>query len=445
MNNVIWFVLDTLRSDHLGCYGYWRDTSPHIDRIAAEGVLFEDSYASAIATGPGFTGLFTGLAAINHGFYLTPWNVPNQPLLDDDTPTLPELIQYRGDYTTAAFDNLINFKSHMKQFVRGFEYYVNVTRSPAFIHHHILGDELNERLLPWLEHQGDRPFFTFVHYWDPHTPYNHPPAFRGRFDAASGDLVTVTAPDGYTYVPGWGPADALPEPTEQMSIDLYDDEVRYTDHCVGVVREQLEELGLLDSTAIIITADHGEDLDLHGAWGHSTAHETTIRVPLIVRDPKRLPQGRRVKGFVQHADNLPTILEYFPHVGISDPERARYTDKWFTPTDTFDGASLIDLATGKRNAPGEIVVETGEHRAFLAPPWKLIWYADGTPSELFHLVNDPLEINNRAADEPAIAKELAEKLQAWVDAHLKGQRTDPIHSVTGAWTCYVGAKDNRDE
>ena len=87
--NVVWFVIDTLRSDHLGCYGYFRDTSPHIDRIAREGLLFKDSYASAIATGPGFTSLFTGKAAINHGFYLTPWNVPNKPLLDDTIPTLP--------------------------------------------------------------------------------------------------------------------------------------------------------------------------------------------------------------------------------------------------------------------------------------------------------------------------------------------------------------------
>jgi len=100
--NVIWFVIDTLRSDHLGCYGYFRDTSPNIDRIASEGVRFEDSYASAIATGPGFTSLFTGRAAINHGFYLTPWKWPNMPLLDDRIVTLPELIQARSDATTSA-------------------------------------------------------------------------------------------------------------------------------------------------------------------------------------------------------------------------------------------------------------------------------------------------------------------------------------------------------
>jgi len=307
--NVVWFVLDTLRSDHLGCYGYFRDTTPNLDRLAEEGVLFEDSHASAIATGPGFTSLLTGLAAVNHGFYLTPWNVPNAPLLDDRVVTVPEFIQARGDYTTAAFDNLVNFRSHMKHFVRGFEFYINVTRSPAWLHHHIIGDELNGRLLPSLDRHRDEPFFAFVHYWDPHAPYNMPDAFRGRFSRSrDDDLAVRTAPDGYTYVPGWGLADRLPEDQPNRSIDLYDDDVLYTDHCVGVVLEKLDALGILDDTAIIVTSDHGEDLDLHGLWGHGTVHETTIRVPLIVRDPRHLPQGKRVRGFVQHADNAPTIL-----------------------------------------------------------------------------------------------------------------------------------------
>jgi len=437
--NVVWFVLDTLRSDHLGCYGYFRDTSPNIDRLAAEGTLFEDSYASAIATGPGFTSLHTGLAAINHGFYLTPWNVPNAPLLDDRIPTVAELVQARGDYTTAAFDNLVNFRSHMKQFIRGYEFYINITRSPAWLHHHIIADEVNHRLLPWLERHADEPFFAFVHYWDPHTPYNMPDAFRGRFDRASGDLAILTAPDGYDYVPGWGRADALPERNPNTTVDLYDDEVLYTDHCVGVVREKLEALGILDETAIIVTSDHGEDLDAHGLWGHGTVHETTIRVPLIVRDPKHFPQGKRVAGFAQHADNAPTILEYFPQQ--DRPEFGRVAPQWMPQTDPqLDGASLRTLAAGQRAAPDEIVAETQKGRAYIAPPWKLIWQRDGEGCELFNLERDPLEINDRAAEEPAVAAELSEKLRAWVERHLAGKRRDPIFETHGAWNCWLEEK-----
>ena len=291
--NVIWFVIDTLRSDHLSCYGYFRETSPNIDRLAKEGILFEDSYASAIATGPAFTSLFTGLAAIHHRFYLTPWNRPNAPLLDDRITTLPEIIQARGDYTTAAFDNLINFRAHMKQFVRGFEFYINITRSPAWLHHHVIAQEVDRRLLPWLARHADEPFFAFVHYWDPHLPYNMPEHYQ-IFDRKHGDLIVKTAPDGYKYVPGWGLADALPEEPPLRTIDFYDDEIRYVDASIGAVRHLLEELDLLDDTVLIVTGDHGEDLNLHGMWGHGFIYETTVRVPLIIRDPRCMLAGHRV-------------------------------------------------------------------------------------------------------------------------------------------------------
>ena len=423
--NVVWFVLDTLRSDHLGCYGYFRETSPNLDRLAAEGVLFEDSYASAVATGPGFTSLHTGMAAIDHGFYLTPWNVPNAPLLDDRIPTVAERVQARGNTTTAAFDNLINFRSHMKQFVRGFEFYVNITRSPAWLHHHILADEVNHRLLPWLERHADEPFFAFVHYWDPHTPYNMPEAFRGRFSRHRDDLAVETAPDGYRYVPGWGPLDRLPEDRPHCSIDLYDDEVFYTDHCVGRVLDQLDALDVLNDTALLVTSDHGEDLDLHGNWGHGTVHETTIRVPLILWDPQHAAAGTRIRGFAQHADNAPTLLEYFPQQ--ERPEFGRLAPNAMPDLDVpFDGASLIALANGEREARREIVVESSQQRALIAPPWKLLWHSDDSPAELFHLANDPCEIHDRSREAPDVAEELAAKLLAWVSRHLAGERADPI-------------------
>jgi len=441
--NLIWFVVDTLRADHLSCYGYFRKTSPNIDRLAEEGLLFENSYASAIATGPGFTCLFTGLAAINHGFYLTPWNVPNAPLLDDRIVTLPELIQARGDYTTAAFDNLMNFRSHMKQFVRGFEFYINVTRLPAWRHHQIIADEVNRRLLPWLEQHADEQFFAFVHYWDPHTPYNMPDKFRGKFNRKKNHLVTRKAPDGYEYVPGWGLADRLPEGDEKLSIDLYDDEVFYADYSIGLVRERLEELGLLEETVLIVTSDHGEDLDLHGLWGHGTVHNTTIFVPLIIRDPKHPPPGKRVTEFAQHADNLPTILEYFPKQERRELKRLP-SPKWMPEIpENFDGHSLLKLARGERAGKSEIVAETGQHRAYIAPPWKLIWHREGHKSELFHLKNDPLELNDRAEEEKAVLEGLSEKLRHWVDQNLRGERTDPIFATNGAWTCYIGKKGER--
>ena len=116
--NVMLIVIDTLCSDRLGCYGYWRDTSPTIDRLAREGTLFSEYRAAAIATGPAFTTIRTGLRAIHHKFYMTPFDRPNLINFDDAIPTLAEVIQDNTEHTTVAVDNLINFASHMKQFVR---------------------------------------------------------------------------------------------------------------------------------------------------------------------------------------------------------------------------------------------------------------------------------------------------------------------------------------
>jgi arylsulfatase A-like enzyme len=439
--NVIWFVVDTLRADHLYSYGYFRKTSPNIDRLAKEGILFENSYASAIATGPGFTGLFTGLAAINHGFYLTPWNVANKPLLDDTIMTLPECIQVMGNYTTAAFDNLINFRSHMKQFVRGFEYYINITRSPAWLHHHIIADEINHRLLPWLEQHADEQFFAFVHYWDPHTPYNMPDKFRGKYNKKNGDLVTKTAIDGYEYVPGWGLANALHQRNENLTIDLYDDEVFYTDYCIGQVREKLEALHLLEETVIIITSDHGEDLDLHGLWGHGTVHNTTIYIPLIIRDPRLKNKGHRDIRLVQHADNMPTILRYFPEQGRPEFTRVNQPDWMPAIPALFDGYDLLNPEKNTINDRDDIVVESGAHRAYISPPWKLIWHKDGSNSELYHLENDPLELNNKADVADDVVQQLTGRLRSWVEKNLANKRSDPIYASDGAWTCYIGRKD----
>jgi len=338
--------------------------------------------------------------------------------------TLPELIQAHGDYTTAGFSSIFNFRSHMKQFVRGFEYYVNPTRSPGWLHHLVVADEINDRFLPWLEQHADGDFFAFVHYWDPHGPYNMPDEHRGRFDRRSGDLPTTTAPDGYEYVPGWGLADRLDVGSGNRSIDLYDDEVSYVDEAVRQVCEKLNDLRIWDDTTIVLTGDQCEDLDLHGSWGHGTVHESTIRVPLIVRDPTRGARGQRMSGFVQHADNLPTILARFPQQ--ERPGFKRLAETWMPEIpETFDGRDLSALAEGNRAAADEIVVECTDGRAYIAPPWKLIWHSDGSASELFHLDNDPLELNDRSDHEPSKADELTDKLRGWLERNLRdGNRSE---------------------
>ena len=223
--------------------------------------------------------------------------------------------------------------------------------------------------------------------------------------------------------------DRLPAGIRRMTIDLYDDEVLYTDYSIGLVLEKVKELGLWEETVIIVTADHGEDLNLHEMWGHGTLHNTTVQVPVIIRDPLQLPKGKRVPGLVQHVDNLPTILEYFPEQDRPDFERIALPSKMPEVPERFDGESLLALVRGERKPQEEIVVESMAHRAYVAPPWKLIWYKDGRESELFHMENDPLELNDRAQEEREVAGDLTDRLRAWVDRSLRGERTDPILAV----------------
>jgi len=426
--NVLLFVIDTLRADHLSCYGYFRNTSPTIDRIAREGVLFEYSYAAGIATGPGFTSIITGLYPIRSKYYITPWNIPNTYQVNDDIPTLAEIMWDNG-YVTAAFDNLINFRSHPKHFVRGYEYYVNATKTSKWIHHHLVGGELNRRLIPWIRQHCYEKFFLFVHYWDPHMPYNQPSGYRKVF--SGGELKVEKAPIGYEYVPGWGRLDQIFKGDEKKSIDLYDGEILYVDSCVAEVVETLDERGVLDDTLIIITSDHGEQLGQHGLYGHAGLHESVVKIPLIMRLPDKLPQGLRVKGYAQQVDIVPTILDL---AQIETNYR-------------FDGVSLLELIKGRR-IRDYAVAETWGERAIIDGDWKLIVHYEkefkepgvelkmlldevkpipykGVRIELYNIRDDPMEVINLVERKDKV-DELLEKLERWIRDHLEEGEADPM-------------------
>lgn len=431
--NILLIAIDTLRADHLGCYGYFRDTSPVLDRLAREGVLFENFYAAGVPTGPGFTSIITGLYPINHGYYITPWNVPNTPQLDDDIPVLAEILWDHG-YTTAAFDNLVNFRSHPKHFVRGYEFYVNVTKSSRWVHHHVTCREVNSRLLPWIRRHSYEKFFLFVHYWDPHMPYNQSVAYRKLFRHRKGslsDLRVEKAEAGYDYVQGWGRVGMIFEGDEEKSIDLYDGEISYVDSCVGEVLSTLKEENVLDDTAVIVTSDHGEQLGQHGVYGHAGLHESVIKVPLIMWYPRKMRGGQRVESYYQHVGILPTILDL---AGVEYGGR-------------LDGASYLRLREGWE--PRFVVVETWGERAIVEGDWKLIVHYKNelmNPGEavkpiirnvairgdvgleLYNIGRDPMETENLADSEVDIARELWRKLERWVRNHI-GDSPDPIFGV----------------
>jgi arylsulfatase len=427
--NIVMIVLDTQRGDHLGCAGYWRkDISPNIDRIASEGVLFKDFYAGGIPTGAGFTTMFTGLYPIHHRFYLTPWEGPNYINFDDSVPMAAEIFRDHG-FVTAAADNLINFESHMKQFVRGYRYYLNPT--PANTPHAwVTADQFNAMALPWIENiaKPSQPFFAFIHYWDPHLPYNHPEEWRDYYhydENSASELPKIPTKAGYDYVPGWGPAHKIDEYSAYaeryirrgwtVTREYYDEEVRYVDNAVGQVYRALEAQGILDDTCILITGDHGEELGQHGkTWDHRYMFDSTTHVPLIIRCPKSLPQGKIVSGIAQHVDIVPTLMDI---AGVKDDKLK------------FDGYSLLPQIRGE--APGRpyAFTEGGINwlydRAILKDGCKLIWHGYTDRVESYNVDADPAEIYDLADSEPDKRNEMVAFLEKIVAEMLDGDE-DPM-------------------
>jgi len=461
--NVAFLVVDTLRADRLGCYGYFRDTSPLIDQIASEGVLFEDFYASAISTGAAFSCLISGLPAIDSGFYITPASQPNRQNFDDTIPTLPEIIQSNTDYTTVAVDNLINFAGHMKQMVRGFEFYINVTRDGGFPSPEYTAGEANDRFLPWLRQHSDEPCFAFLHWWDPHHHPYRAPGYRERFHQPPGSLEGLPishAPAGYDYVPGWGrvgeiawglasgklvrdvdggaaqESERSTDGEDGITQDLYDCSIAYLDNQLQRILDTLDEEGILDDTVIILTADHGEGLGNHGTWGHGLLYEDTIHIPLIMWGPDVLPQGRRIRGFAQHVDIAPTILDIIGALPANRPLSSHLGSNFLSPERysvgvDFAGESLLPRICQGIESQQAIVSEVRRapsdpgYRSLKMGDWKLIESLDGT-QQLYNLHQDPLEKINLAQQHPDRTETMSQQLHQWVQSHLGKGQEDPM-------------------
>lgn len=474
--NVIFFVCDTLRAGRLGCYDYFRPTSPTIDRLAAEGVLFEDCYCSGISTGNAFTCLHTGLPAIRHRYYATPAAACNVMNFDDTIPTLAEIVQSNSKHTTVAIDNLISFAGHMKQTVRGYEFYINVTSGGGFPHPEYTAGEANARFLPWLRaHAGKEPFFAFVHYWDAHHVPYRAPGYRDRFQQPRGvvdGLPVRRAKAGYDYVPDWGPVgeilwdislnkkynrrilendgglgtmEAAQEGPGDLSQDLYDCSVAYMDNQIQQVLDTLREQGALDDTLIVLTADHGEGLGIHKSWGHGQLYEHTLHIPLILWRPGRLPRGKRLAGLAQHIDVAPTILDLMGIANAGKPMVGHIGDR--APMDEFGKNDVRDVQMEGRSllprifqgAPGyDFVVterrrgarETGQ-RAVTALPWRYIESTGGAHRELYNIADDPMERVNLVDTEPARAQAMSAQLREWVQAHIAPGEEDPMLTAYG--------------
>lgn len=422
--NILLISIDSLRADHLSCYGYHRETSPRIDQAAREGARFENAFSTTSWTLPSHMALFTSLYDTVHGV------TNHDRILDPSRRTLAQILSGEG-YATAGFFTgpylipVFGFGRGFDKYIACFDYMepgeLNSKRSLGFDpnrHRSSHSDVTNPRLLHeverWLDDAREEPFFLFLHMWDVHYDYLPPADFEGRFTETSyeTDVDFSSFETNAAINPNMDPRDL------DHLIGLYDEEIAYTDQAVGRVLDRLDELGLTENTIVVILSDHGEAFFEHGTKGHQKdLFDEVLRIPMIVKWPEVVPKGQVFSEQVSIIDVLPTLLEM---AGVPPLEEAM-------------GRSLGPLLRGERPPNddegslvyAELSMRSLKNRRYLrairTPRYKVIF--NTTPGGehagkglLFDLKNDPKERFSLGADDADFAEEAVRRLNETIKA-----------------------------
>jgi arylsulfatase len=414
--HVVWIVVDCLRADHLGCYGYTRATSPAIDALAAFGARFEACYPQGVYTLPAHVSMLSSIHHLAH-------RLRNGDTILYDIELLPDVLARHG-FATAGFVSNGMLAGDFG-FRRHFDYYddgilSHDDRKPTFSR---AADDTTREALGWLDaHQAGRAFLL-VHYNDAHAPYSAPPEYVDRFvdDEQAGIATVLPIEPGDRHV--IRPSDAIGAHREVgFYVACYDAAIRYIDEHVGRIVAWLDKRGLREQTLLVVTGDHGEALGEHGYYfQHGKAfYEEFLRVPLIVAGPG-IAAGRVAAGPARHVDIVPTILDSVTGV---------------VGQGCYDGRSLLPLlrdgATVDRRLP---VFDIGRQSAYIRDgDWKYIRSRDyglapraagiaelkrrvkqatrRPREELYDLANDPYEQHDLVTVQPSMTRELRERLDA---------------------------------
>jgi arylsulfatase A-like enzyme len=430
--NVLLITIDTLRADHLGSYGYARGQTPTMDRLAAEGVVFEEAHAQSPFTCPSHASILTGLDPFQHGAF----NNGGTPL-GADVVTLPKILSPRG-YETAAFVSASPVSHTVCGLGAGFHIYeedfglwrwlpqsamqIRGMRMLKVVAKRLRFDferyerpaaETTNAVLDWLEQRRKQPFFLWVHFFDPHLPFTPPVPFNSMFDP------DYTGPvDGHWYFIGaqaWENISSTSADLHHM-IALYDGEVAYVDNQIRRLRDALARLGLDRTTLVILTSDHGESHGEHNRYFARDLYRPSLHVPLIFAFPPGEVQPHRVTDQVRLIDITPTVLDYLQ----------------IEASGSLEGKSLLPLIRGaddEKGRPAYAIFPTGQLGstaggmfALQDKGYKLIWssawwYADGVRvpprEELYDVQADPQEEINVLVQKPPVLPDLRRRLTDW--------------------------------
>ena len=403
--NIILMGIDSLRRDHMSCYGYDRLTTPHIDRFAQSATLFEQTFSAYIPTTSAYASMLTGMDVFSTQVVA----LRHKGQLRAEVPTLAEILREEGYNTTC-----VGFSGNPSS--RGFDEYLtfpgwgswNEGRSPK-------AQNLNDVAIPELQRLARKrdPFFLFLRHMDPHAPYLPPAPFERMFyhgnetDPKNKSMEPVMAFKPFRdFFASWMPPGIT---DKDYVIAQYDGAIAYMDAAIQSILTTVATLGIEEETIIVINGDHGETLYEHDCFfDHHGIYEPTLVVPLIIRYPGALPEGKRVAGYNQHKDLVPTLLDL---ADLPSKERA------------FDGRSLLPMVNG--DVPSHesefYITECTWMRkhGWRTPQWKLIRALEPDfhfkpPVELYNLIEDPGETVNLAETYPDMVDTLTARMNAWI-------------------------------
>lgn len=408
--NIILISVDTLRADHLSCYGYPRETTPFIDSLARKGVRFENAFANASWTLPSHLSLMTSRYPHHHG-------VENDDrVLPASAVTLAETLKAEG-YSTTAFISWV-YVSAQFGFDQGFDAYHELLPPQSAVddstHAAIKAEDVVSRVIPWADGAARQPFFLFLHLFDPHINYEPPKTYEAMFAPTRESMLKGSFSNLQPYIRGLHaePKRILPEDLRRMT-GLYDGEIRYVDDQLRRLFTRLGERGLLANTIIALTSDHGEELDDHGSMeGHQwTLYDEVLHVPLILCLPRGESAGTVARSLAQSIDIAPTLLAA---AGATAPAE-------------FQGRNLLAPSVASESYGTLVFSEVKRFNrkwSVRNERYKLIFTGDRKPGdrdeharqgyELYDLASDPGETKNIYSNIPPMAAAMRSALRRWM-------------------------------
>lgn len=454
--NIIFIIIDAVRARNVGAYGYDKPTTPNIDKIAQEGVLFRNAYCCINYTDSSLTSIFSGIYPIGHGILHHGGGLGDEEVkafIQSGIELLPEILRSEG-YSTIALDWMGRWHR------RGYDYYsgiadvklarpINRVLKAIAPHKSLLAlraglillrrkilsttyaaEFTTDRAIGRIKENRKKPFFLFIHYWDVHQGYTVPKQYSRPFRNMNYSEIprhTEKVRSLYSLsdkgLRSLGAKFLSRTKTVSEQAAEYDGAITYVDGEIGRIMEALKKHGIADQTLVIITSDHGESLTEHGIYfDHHGLYEVSIHVPLIMRYPEVLPGGKAIEGFVQHIDLIPTILD------LVDIKR---------PAENFDGESLMPLVYEGKELRSSVYVEeayaqrkmgirTKKYQYTKAPNEKsavcrLCNRIHGGVEELYDLESDPEQNHNLVEDRAETATELKNLLSQWI-AYLEQKK-----------------------